>query len=1462
MGHHLRCATTYSLKKMISRWIPIALVVGVSTQTAAHGPGSKHSHQTLQHGSVLTRLSATPNAAKPETVVRSGSGTVINSQYVFENDITDEAGDYALTLEGEQSERYVDRDDGRAISLQGRTFLALPQQLNRDIQVGKSLSISVDFLFQDTGVDESARVIFSNKTWAYDVPGLKIEVLNEQEAWQPNQAIFVQFNLGMGIQEIANRFFGLRMDEWHTATVDLDFENNTVTFGVNGRTTTRSLTEDEGGGQVDTARFVAALQQNAFRIGAHQPDHSGETPWSNVYEVESGVGTTSSVADVLIDNVIIQSPRPDGDSSVVRSVLSAMTAHLRGQSPLSDLEMAAQRTLLNQNLSGADFSAFASEARAFVDAHAASFGPLYTVRFRNNLDNAEYDSFDDVSKAYVDLGVWMLKEGLTPDNALSAQGLQFVEHTQWPGELPSGAQRVSNGTADIRAQYVRDPGYLMGGMRQAPDSELAAYLYRPTGFYAPAGETVSVTVPQTWVDSGLHIRVGAHADNHQVLTSTSRFPVLSADFRIASTTVEVVNPFGGNIYVLVPQNLDLGWNQIRVAGAVRAPYFSSREGYETAEADWNSIRQYPGVFTDFESDKFMITVPTAQLQRFNQPRELLDRWDEIMDVLQTLHGRPMERSRAEAYLLDASQVVVGSFPGGYPVTPGLYAEGATGITDGYYSPFAALNIGTWEEDEGLSVMLHELGHHHFGRYVGVGEQEVYVNVPAAAVFNALYGLSFDDALKYSGYQKFSRTDAAIDWMVTHNFRNGNPMGFDPTTDFEPIETSYQARGHAKYLDLADIYGSWDALAKIYETYYLDDLASGTPPDTQIEVPHDDFLQRGSEALQCNLASLFHFWGVHPSDSLASELSRLPVCDGAAERIVHYLDNAPRTNEDLQQFHAEKTAVNENQLKFQIYDQLLPAFDIGYAQQIREVGTDILSTYFDMEKDTAPTAPAVRTTSFNVDQLRRSAVTFGWQPSVDAEGKALKYSWVLMREDTEEVLLSRSWVDGNSVTISWPEIRAALGDYLDDGVQPRLTQQVTTSDTFTVVQSAKTLTRFTALTDADNDGLSDDEEARLGTNPSARDSDSDGLSDGDEVNVFGTNPLSADTDGDGIRDGADNTPNGEATQPPVSRTTRFDYDGDGSADVAVRRASNSVQYILNSEGRTDTYPDGIQRIAFGRNAQDIPISGDFDGDGLTDVAVRRPGTQFWYVKNSSGVDKISGHSDGITRQRFGLRASDVPVIGDYDGDGLDDLAVFRPSTQFWYVRNSSGTDRMTGNGDGITRFRFGTSSDDIPVPADYDGDGVTDIAVRNPASKEWRIRNSSGIDHLSGRTDGITRRTFGSRQEDIPVRGDFDGDGKDDIAVRRPSTYYWYVLNSSGSNYNSDRGDGIQRVVFGRNASDIPIPADYDGDGITDIAVRRPSNYIQYILQSGDGEISRLTFGKRAGDVPLAAPIATKMAMTD
>src|SRR5579875_1431228 len=163
--------------------------------------------------------------------------------------------------------------------------------------------------------------------------------------------------------------------------------------------------------------------------------------------------------------------------------------------------------------------------------------------------------------------------------------------------------------------------------------------------------------------------------------------------------------------------------------------------------------------------------------------------------------------------------------------------------------------------------------------------------------------------------------------------------------------------------------------------------------------------------------------------------------------------------------------------------------------------------------------------------------------------------------------------------------------------------------------------------------------------------------------------------------------------------------------------------------------------------------DYDGNWRADFALWRPSTQVWWVRGA------------VPQVQFALpwgASGDVPVRGDYDGDGCADLMIWRPSTGQWWRRN-----RLTGVG-GVAAV-WGQSGD-VVVPGDYDGDGKTDIAVWRPSSGEWWVR-------YSATGSGGVAAVWGVNG-DVPVPGDYDGDGKTDIAVWRPSTGQWWVRYSS------------------------------------------------------------------------------------
>jgi hypothetical protein len=290
--------------------------------------------------------------------------------------------------------------------------------------------------------------------------------------------------------------------------------------------------------------------------------------------------------------------------------------------------------------------------------------------------------------------------------------------------------------------------------------------------------------------------------------------------------------------------------------------------------------------------------------------------------------------------------------------------------------------------------------------------------------------------------------------------------------------------------------------------------------------------------------------------------------------------------------------------------------------------------------------------------------------------------------------------------------------------------------------------------------------------------------------------------------SDPTPSPRPTSSgPIGPGVRDDYDADGRTDPAVYEPTDGTWSVRGSQV-------GLVSGTFGGLGwQAVP--GDWDGDGVTDPGLFAVGSKLWWY---APLAHIASAVQIATTQAFDLAVASgtwVPAPGDYDGDGVTDVAVYGPDTGLWVIQRSSD--------DGLTQATLGGTGYRA-VPADFDGDGKLDVAVYQIATGAWSYLSSS---QSTLRVDF----QFSGGKRFLPVPADYDGDGRADPATYQKKKGKWRILPST---------TGVPYTVLGMGgAGQVATPGDFDGDGKVDPAAYRAANGLWRYLASSTGDKVRL-----------------------
>ncbi|WP_404308008.1 M60 family peptidase N-terminal accessory domain-containing protein [Neorhodopirellula lusitana] len=531
-----------------------------------------------------------------------------------------------------------------------------------------------------------------------------------------------------------------------------------------------------------------------------------------------------------------------------------------------------------------------------VELYESNVGPLFTSQGISSFNN-DWPSSNDgrglersifrVYQAIFDA----IDDELIRDFPDLVDTVMFRSTENFPGSVPSPTDPLAvyqvsiDGT--LEEQFGSPGGYDTNEAR------------RMTGAYLAPGSIAEVIVPPELVNAGFTIRVGGHSWDLSNKNSANRLHRVSNQFAITSTVTQVANPMGGNIYIEVPVGADAGIVDVQFRNTIRAPFFSDRSFDKTSESDWENIeRDYPGAFTDIESEHTMWTVPSKWVRDFDYDTmmEMIEAHDAVIQTLGDYVGKP-ERNKAILYMIVDTQIRGNAFSIGYPQS-----------NYGTFSQSTRRNPLTVDHAYDR-VLLHEHGHaEYFSMFAG--ETESINHMLATAVGHKLEGLTlqraFGESLAY-GSHNHTTSDTLSSWVVMDEFLSGTNMAYQ--------QASYRPRGHADYVEYVELFG-WEAIEnfnlKINQELDGKEWTVANFGSNRTSHNTNDRILRLSIEAGVNVAPLFHLWGHSPSNqsqlATAMQAAGLGPSVGIYDRMIEARNSVPQTQ-------AEWNAVNSTMKDF-------------------------------------------------------------------------------------------------------------------------------------------------------------------------------------------------------------------------------------------------------------------------------------------------------------------------------------------------------------------------------------------------------------------------------------------------------------------------------------------------------------------------------------------------------------------
>lgn len=595
---------------------------------------------------------------------------------------------------------------------------------------------------------------------------------------------------------------------------------------------------------------------------------------------------------LYVDNLLVSSGSDDIGSYATfttnspcetSEALIDLQNHINSNNTLTETELLAIRDVFLAQPQCLQNEEFIVLANSVIEEYDSLVGPLFSTP--NTVNGFSKDPVAapglGMERAMVALQQAILDFVMTPEVYAEypehIDGWIFNTSHTFPGYIDPPADPSVSHSMLIRANF-EDPAGTNPHLNINGDQ--TNHALRPTGLYLAPGSIATITVPNSLVGQGYYVRVGSHEWDLGIRPKFYRLDRITKKFPIDAPTIEVFNPFGGAISILVPYEADEGIVEVSVTNGVESPFFSLKSFYETP--DFNEELAKPGPWAVFETDNVMFTIPSHSIVpgQYDLMQALLD-WDTALQGVNSIMAREIVSDKHNMYMIADITIRHNVYSIGYPMS-----NTPLSFTD-VPGPAYFMN-GPGPDDE---TNFHESGH-ALAMTKFPGEVEAIVNFPYIMAMN--YGLNEDlnEAVKHS----FVPNTFDIDKTVTHRLVS-NTFGSErdisnTTTD----EVRYQHRGYGHYFEIVNIL-DWCPLRNFWKQEFID-FDNGIDHGINNQ-DIDSRILRMSAGAQVDLRPLFHVFGILPEDSISlqEDLDQLDIIPSEAiyNRLQDYFTLIPEDN---------------------------------------------------------------------------------------------------------------------------------------------------------------------------------------------------------------------------------------------------------------------------------------------------------------------------------------------------------------------------------------------------------------------------------------------------------------------------------------------------------------------------------------------------------------------------------------